>query len=92
MKLETRLMILRITELQVVSPYLLRLSFNDGTRKTVDVFPLLDGPVFEALKDPALFAGVRLDPLTGTAAWPNEVDLAPESLHDLSAVEETSAA
>lgn len=85
-------MILRITELEVVGPHFLRVSFNDRTRKTVDVFPLLDGPVFEPLKDPAFFARVVLDPVTGTAVWPNEVDLAPEALHDLDALEENTAA
>jgi len=85
-------MILRITELQVVGRYLLRVSFNDRTRKTVDVFPLLEGPVFEPLKDPAFFARVVLDPITGTAAWPNDADLAPEALHELGAVEEHTAA
>lgn len=85
-------MILRITELQVVGPHLLRLAFNDHTRKVVDVFPLLEGPVFEPLKDPDFFARVTLDPATGTAVWPNEADLAPEALRDLAAVEETSAA
>jgi hypothetical protein len=77
-------MILRITELQVVGPHLLRLAFNDRTRKVVDVFPLLEGHVFEPLKDPAFFARVMLDPVTGTAVWPNEADLAPEALHKLS--------
>lgn len=85
-------MILRITELQVVGPHLLRLAFNDSTRKVVDVFPLLEGPVFEPLKDPAFFARATLDPIAGTAVWPNEADLAPEALRDLAAVGETSAA
>jgi hypothetical protein len=79
-------MMLRINELQVVGPYSLRLAFNDRTRKTVNVFPLLDGPVFEPLKDPAFFARVRLNPNTGTAVWPNDIDLAPEALRELSDV------
>jgi hypothetical protein len=83
-------MVLRITALQVVGPHALRLAFNDGTRKTVNVYPLLDGPVFEPLKDPAFFARVSLDPVSGTAVWPNEADFAPEALRDLQAVEETT--
>jgi hypothetical protein len=85
-------MILRITESQVVGRHLLKLAFNDGTRKTVDVYPLLSGPVFEPLKDPEFFARVALDPIAGTVVWPNDADLAPEALHDLSAVEESTAA
>jgi hypothetical protein len=85
-------MILRITELQVAGPHVLKLAFNDGTRKTVDVYPLLTGPVFEPLKDPEFFARAELDPVAGTVVWPNDADLAPEALHDLSAVEESTVA
>lgn len=81
-------MILRITDLKVVGRYNLRLAFNDGTRKTVNVYPLLIGPIFEPLKDPDFFARVALDPISGTAAWPNDADLAPEALHDLDPIEE----
>jgi hypothetical protein len=49
-------MILHITEARVCGPSRLRLAFNDGTRKTVDLAPLLTGPVFEPLRDPAYFA------------------------------------
>ncbi len=85
-------MILRITEFQVVGPHVLKLAFNDGTRKTVNVYPLLSGPVFKPLKDPGFFARVLLDPVAGTVVWPNDADLAPEALHELCAAEETTAA
>jgi hypothetical protein len=85
-------MILRITEVQVVRPHVLKLAFNDGTRKTVNVYPLLSGPIFEPLKDPEFFSRVQLDTVAGTVVWPNDADLAPEALHDLRAVEEMTAA
>lgn len=85
-------MILRITELLVVRPHVLKRAFNDGTRKTVNVYPLLDVPVFEPLKDPEFFARVQLDPVAGTVVWPNDADLAPEALHELHGAEETTAA
>ena len=85
-------MVLRITELNVVGRYVLSLAFNDGTRKTVNVYPLLHGPIFEPLKDPTYFARVELDPISGTPVWPNNADFAPEALRDLAAMEETSAA
>jgi hypothetical protein len=84
-------MILRITEAEVCGPHLLRLSFNDGVRKTVDVSPLLWGPVFEPLRDPAHFAEVRLDPACGTVVWPNGADFAPEVLHELAAIDAPTA-
>ena len=85
-------MILRITKLQVVGSHLLKLEFNDGTKKTVDVDSLLSGPVFEPLKDPKYFARVALDPVSGTTVWPNGADFAPEALHALSSIHETTAA
>ena len=66
----------------------LRLAFNDGTRKTVDLAPLLAGLVFEPLRAPAYFAQVQLDPVCGTVVWPNGADLAPEALHALAEAEQ----
>ncbi len=76
-------MILRILEAEVCGPHSLRLRFNDATYKRVNVLPLLDGPVFEPLHDPAYFAQVTLDPVAGTVVWPNEADFAPEALYEL---------
>jgi hypothetical protein len=85
-------MILRIQHATILGPHLLRLTFNDGTLKTVDVRPLLAGPVFEPLRDPAYFARGQLDPVCGTVVWPNGADFAPEALLELAAVEEPSVA
>jgi hypothetical protein len=49
----------------------------------VDVGPLLEGPVFEPLRDPARFAELRVDSECGTVVWPNGADLAPEALRAL---------
>ncbi|MCI0641055.1 MAG: DUF2442 domain-containing protein [Gemmataceae bacterium] len=81
-------MILRILEAEVCGPQLLRLAFNDGTRKTIDVRPLLHGPIFEPLRDAAYFALAELDKVCGTVVWPNGADFAPEALHELSPVDE----
>jgi len=40
-------------------------------------------PVFEPLRDPAVFATVRVDPEIRTVAWANGADFAPEFLHGL---------
>lgn len=84
-------MILRIVEAKVCGPQTLRLTFNNGTHKTVQVGSLLDGPVFEPLHSPEYFALVKLDPICGTVVWPNGADLAPEALYELAAIEETTA-
>jgi|KBSSwiStaDraftv2_1062776.scaffolds.fasta_scaffold75262_4 hypothetical protein len=78
--------LLHITSAVACGPRCLRLVFDDGTRKCVDVSPLLCGPVFLPLRRPAAFARVKLDRLTGTVTWPNGADLAPEALKALPAL------
>lgn len=75
--------ILHILEADVRAPFHLRLRFDDGVEKTVDVLPLLHGPVFEPLRDPEYFARVIVDPICRTVVWPNGADFAPEALHAL---------
>ena len=81
-------MILRVVEASWAGGSRLRLTFNDGQRRTVDLLPLMKGPIFQPLRDPANFSQVRLDPVCGTVVWPNGADLAPEALHALPQVEE----
>lgn len=76
-------MILRILQADNCGPHSLKLAFSDGRRGLVDVLPLLSGPVFEPLLDPAYFARFALDPECGTVVWPNGADFAPEALHAL---------
>lgn len=85
-------MILRIHEAQVCGSHSLRLTFNDGTSKQVDVSPLLEGPIFEPLRDPTYFASVTVDPVCGTVVWPNGADFAPEALYELRAEEVSESA
>ena len=76
-------MILHITEAKLAGPTSLFLRFNDGCAATIDLSPLLTGPVLEPLLDPAIFAQFELDPTCKTICWPNQVDLAPESIRSL---------
>jgi hypothetical protein len=78
-------MILHVVEAQVIGPHRLRITFDDGRTKAVDVRPLLEGPVFEPLLDPDYFARVAVNRECGTVVWPNGADLAPEALADLAA-------
>ncbi len=85
-------MILHVVEASWAGGTRLRLAFNDGQCKLVDLRPLLEGPVFEPLWDADYFSQVRLDPVCGTVVWPNGADLAPEALHALPPLEEVSVA
>jgi hypothetical protein len=55
--------------------------FNDGSENTIDFAEWLQGPMFEPLKDAAVFARFFVD--GGTVVWPNGADIAPETLYDV---------
>lgn len=66
----------------------IRVTFDDGSRKTLDFEQWLHGPVFEALRDPDYFKSFFLD--GWTVAWPNGADVAPEALYEAHEVEEAA--
>ncbi len=68
-----------VTQAEVLDGYRIRLWFEDGTVGVVDLEDRLWGPMFESLKDPAVFRRVRVDPTAGTITWPNGADLAPDT-------------
>ena len=82
-------MIPRIEHAEACGSHSLRLEFSDGTRKRVNVLPLLKGPIFQPLLDPRYFRTILLDPVAGTVVWPNGADLAPEALYALCAERDT---
>lgn len=72
----------RITIVEALEDHWLRLTFSDGTVMELDAHPLLDGPVFSAVRsDPQLFRQVEVDPQIGTITWPGELDLDPDVLY-----------
>lgn len=68
-----------------LEPYVVRVVFGDGEVRDVDIEPLLDGPVFEALRDVTAFAQVRVDEYGETIVWPNGADLDPDVLYGIAA-------
>lgn len=65
-----------VKEVQVMAVFTLRLVFDDGSVRDVDVEPLLRGPMFaQVLSGPGLFAQVFVDHELGTIAWPNGADI-----------------
>ena len=74
---------LHIKKVKHISDFRLWLSFDDGSSGEVDLKNLLNGPIFEPLKDLNVFSKVSVDPELETIVWPNGADLAPEFLKDL---------
>lgn len=74
--------LVHVTSVQVLEGFVLRLSFDDGLQRDVDVKEFLRGPVFEPLlRDPELFRQVRVDDELGTIVWSNGADIDPVVLH-----------
>ena len=73
----------RITAVEARSPFVVVLSFTDGSQGTVDLGPWIRGRggVFAALQDPEYFARVSVDREAGTIVWPNGADLDPDVLY-----------
>ena len=82
--------ILHVDAVRYVRDYVIEIRFDNGTGRTVDVEPLLTGPVFEPLKDHAQFCRLTIDPISKTIVWPNGADLAPEALYSLPNIEQVA--
>jgi hypothetical protein len=74
-------MIPKVVEVRPLGGYRLWLRFQDGVSGIADLSAELWGPMFEPLKDAALFAQVSVHPELETVTWPNGADLAPEFLY-----------
>ncbi len=82
-----------LTEAQPLDGYGVHVRFEDGTAANVDLSYLLDyGGVFEPLRNPAYFAQLRVDLEAGTIVWPNDADIAPETLYAHARQRATAAA
>jgi hypothetical protein len=72
----------RVTSVECVQPYVLRLRFNDGLTRIIDFAPILEGELYGPLRDTTVFAQVALDPEIHTVVWPCGADFDPATLHD----------
>jgi hypothetical protein len=66
-----------IVDVEVTAEYGLRVTFDDGAVREVNLEGQLEGPVFEPLRAPELFAQANVDHESGTVVWPTGADLDP---------------
>ena len=73
----------RVVAVRGLTNHRLFVRFVDGTEGEVDTSEMVFGPnagVFERLRDPAVFAEVRVE--EGVVAWPGGLDIAPDAMYD----------
>jgi hypothetical protein len=71
----------RVVKVKPLPEYRLEVEFDDGVAGVVEIFPRLSGPVFEKLRDEAMFRRVTIDQQTGAVCWPDGPDLAPDAMY-----------
>lgn len=80
--MSTRTTTARITSVEPLDSFVVRLRFDDGVERDLDLVDVLWGPVFAPLReDIDLFRQVHVDEELGTIVWPNGADLDPDVLH-----------
>jgi hypothetical protein len=70
-----------VTQVEALAEHRLRLRFDDGCERVVDLTGELWGEMAKPLRDPEYFRLVRVDPELRTVVWPNGFDLDPDVLH-----------
>ena len=71
---------LEVTAAEYLDRYRIFVQFNNGESGVVDLECTLWGPMFEPLKDLAVFRRFEVSQVLHTIRWENDADLAPEYL------------
>jgi hypothetical protein len=71
-----------VTRVIARDDFQLELMFDTGELKVFDVKPYLDKCAFQRLRDVKLFKQAYVG--GGTVCWPQDLDIAPETLYDRS--------
>lgn len=74
-----------LLDVVVVEPkpnYMLHLEFENGEKRIFDMSPHRDRKPFVQLKSASRFAKAFVE--NGTVVWPDNIDIAPETLYDRS--------
>ena len=74
----------RLKNVTPMEQYRLRLEYETGEVKLLDVAPYISGTWYEELKDAAYFKTVHLLPDGVGIEWSNGQDIAPHELYECS--------
>jgi hypothetical protein len=72
--------LVRVLDVEPLDGFRVRIRFEDGTLKEIDLELYLHGPIFEPIReDPMMFRSVEVQ--GGTIAWDNGADIDPDVLY-----------
>ncbi len=72
--------LVRVRDVEPLDEFKVRIEFEDGTIKEIDLEAYLRGPIFEPIrKDSVVFRSVKVE--GGTIAWDNGADIDPGVLY-----------
>jgi Protein of unknown function (DUF2442) len=74
--------IYRVTSVEVLGNYRLRVGFDDSVVREIDLESVLEGEIYGPLRNNRIFASVKIDPEVHTLVWSNGADFDPAVLHD----------
>jgi hypothetical protein len=72
--------LVRVRSVEPLQGYKVRVTFEDGICREIDLGPYLHGPIFEPIRNsPVLFCAMKIQ--GGTIAWDNGADIDPDVLY-----------
>jgi hypothetical protein len=72
--------LVRVKAIAPLEGFTVRVEFEDGTQKRLDLQPYLRGPIFEPIRnDPIMFRSMKV--WDGTITWDNGADIDPDVLY-----------
>lgn len=72
-----------VIEASYLGGYKLKIRFDNGESKVVNLQPHIDGPIFEPLKDLDFFRSFYVNHDIDTIVWPNNADFSPDFLYEI---------
>jgi len=72
--------LVRVRAVEPLEAFKVLVTFEDDTKREIDLDPYLHGPIFEPIRnDPAQFRAMRIQ--GNTVAWENGADIDPDVLY-----------
>jgi hypothetical protein len=72
---------IKVIAVDILDHSSLRVHFDNGTVKKINLEPVLYGELYEPLRDHNFFRKVTVDAEVGTIVWPNGADFDPDLLY-----------